>query len=723
MLALTIGKYRIERTIGTGSYGTVVEATDSVLNRTVALKILRQTAASSADFTTHLREARALARLRHPNIVTIFDLDEVEGQIFLAMEHIDGEALTCRLRDGGLAFDVAMDMAWQLADALAAAHRQGVVHADIKPANVILDRQSRPLLVDFGLASLSSRESFQETLADSVQDGGGLRGTISYMPPELFMGGTPDIRSDIFSFGALMFEMLSGRRAFEAASDGAAMHRILNGRPDRLSVLRRDVPDSLCDLVDRMLAANPADRPHSMELVRDTIGTVTGRAQLPVLARPILPQRAPMALARRLRPFRSRAAIAGLGGFALAGVLLVAGSTLSQEAPQSVQSMIGSGLNHIYRFEEKGAITAAIRDFQTVLGRDPNNAAATAGLSLALFRRYTEEETDPTTLKQASAAAKLALSLDGELALSHVAAAWGYGYAGNKAAAYRHYRTALTLESNNVLAEEGLARLYRQDGREADAIALYRKGIAQHPDYGLFYGELGRIYFDRADFARAETLFRKSIALAPDNVYGYANLSAVQHMQGRTADAVLTIQQGLRVRPQPMLYSNLGTYLYFLGQYPQAAQAFERLTRIDGNSQDFLMWGNLADAYRWSPGKEDKARTAYRLALRYLDVRLKETPRDPMRNVIAALYHAKLGERAPAIAALDIALAKPTAAILFQAAVAREILGQRGQALALLTAALKAGYPRVEIDNEPELTLLRQDLRYQQSLVEGEGNG
>jgi serine/threonine-protein kinase len=188
-------------------------------------------------------------------------------------------------------------------------------------------------------------------------------------------------------------------------------------------------------------------------------------------------------------------------------------------------------------------------------------------------------------------------------------------------------------------------------------------------------------------------------------------------MQGRTLDAIATVQKGLRVRPHPVLYNNLGTYLYFLGQYPQSAQAFERLMELDGNTHNFTMWGNLADAYRWTPGKEDKAATAYRVALRLVDARLKDNPAHPVRNAFKALCHAKLGEAEPALAALAAALARPNPAILFQAALVHEILGNRAQALGFLHRAIQAGYGAEEIVNEPELSRLRQDRRYQEIIL------
>ncbi|TWB37528.1 serine/threonine-protein kinase [Nitrospirillum pindoramense] len=726
MFAQTISKYKIERIIGTGSYGTVVQATDPVLNRTVALKILRQTDAPADGLKTHIREARALARLQHPNIVGIFGLEQEGDQTYLAMEHVEGETLAARLAQGPLPVDQALDIAAQLADALAAAHGQGVVHADIKPANVILDQRSHPRLVDFGLARLSGIARAQDTLAATMERGDGLRGTVSYMAPELFMGAQPDTLSDIFSFGALVFEMLGRRRAFDAPSEGAVMQRILNGRPDSLYVPGTPLPKPLCDLVDRMLAVDPAARPATMDAVRDALRAIAAGATPAPPPKSVQPPRRAIAWARR----HGRAlAVAGVAGVVLTAGLVMEWPAVRDRLPghagtASIQSMIDTAMDRLYHAEDKGAIDAAVSGFQKVLARDPNNAAATAGLSLALFSRYMSQRPDPTVLQQATAAARLALSLDDQLAMAHVAVAWAEYHSNNKEGAFDQFQKALILEDGNAFAIQGIASVYSIKRDPNSAIKILRYGLNSHPNFFEFYYQIGAVYFSVADYVQAEEMFKKSLELAPDSAYGYANLSAAQHMLGRTVEAIQTVQRGLRIRPLPQLYNNLGNYLYFLGQYPQAAEAFERLTRVEGYSQYYVTWGNLADAYRWTPGKTAEARDAYRVALRHLETLLANSPQDPTLNVKAALFHAKLGEEAPTLTALDLALAgNPTPNILFNAAVANEVLGRRDQALDLLARARAAGYAANEIDHEPELAQLRLDRRYQLSLIKKEDTG
>ncbi|MDZ5648601.1 tetratricopeptide repeat protein [Nitrospirillum sp. BR 11828] len=529
--------------------------------------------------------------------------------------------------------------------------------------------------------------------------------------------------SDIFSFGALVFEMLGGRRAFDAPSEGAVMQRILNGRPDSLYLPGTPLPKPLCDLVDRMLAVDPAARPATMDAVRDALRAIAAGAS-PALPPARAPSRAAALVRRHIR------ALAAAG---VAGVLLAAGVALDWPALRdrvaghagtaSIQSMLDTAMDRLYHAEDKGAIDAAVSGFQKVLARDPSNAAGTAGFSLALVQRYRAQSPDPATLQQANAAAHLALSLDDQLALSHVAMGWAEYYANNKDDAARQFQKALLLEERNVFAIEGMSLLYISKGDLNSAIDSLKSGIEKYPDFFDFYYNIGKIYFNQAAYADAEKMFQRSVELAPDSAYGYANLSAAQHMQGRTLEAIQTVQRGLRIQPLPHLYNNLGNYFYFLGQYPQAAEAFERLTRVEGFSQHYITWGNLGDAYRWTPGKAAEARDAYRVALRHLDGQLASAPRDPLLNVKVAVFHAKLGEEASAFAALDLALAgNPAPNILFNAAVANEVLGRREQALDLLARARAAGYAASEIDHEPELAQLRLDRRYQLSLIKKEEN-
>ena len=215
--------YRILRKLGEGGMGVVYRAEDLKLGRQVALKLLPREAGELPESVLRRfeREARAASSLNHPNICTIYGLEEVEGQPAIAMELVEGETLAARLEKGALPVDLVVTLALQIADALAEAHRRGVIHRDLKPANIMLTGgKERPAVkvLDFGLAKIEPNAPSSSPDAETVTERGAIIGTVQYMSPEQVEGGKADARSDLFSFGLVLYEMVAGRRAFEADS-------------------------------------------------------------------------------------------------------------------------------------------------------------------------------------------------------------------------------------------------------------------------------------------------------------------------------------------------------------------------------------------------------------------------------------------------------------------------------------------------------------------------
>jgi serine/threonine protein kinase/cephalosporin-C deacetylase-like acetyl esterase len=276
-----LGPYEIVALIGAGGMGEVYKARDTRLDRTVAIKVLPPMLAADPERRARLqREAKTIAGLNHPHICTLHDVGHQRGAMFLVMEHVAGESLAERLRKGPLPLAQAVAVAMEIADALAAAHREGVIHRDLKPANVMVTPEGHVKVLDFGLAKhLGARfDSEVETATAgapsdeaSLTQKGAVVGTLCYLSPEQVEGKPLDARSDIFAFGSLLYELLTGRRAFQGDSRIATMSAIVRDTPVRAGELRAGVSDALGAIVNRCLEKNRDARYASAAEVYDDL--------------------------------------------------------------------------------------------------------------------------------------------------------------------------------------------------------------------------------------------------------------------------------------------------------------------------------------------------------------------------------------------------------------------------------------------------------------------
>src|SRR6266581_1272867 len=258
LIGQTISHYLMVEKIGAGGMGVVYKAKDTRLARFVALKFLPEDVAHDPQALERFRrEARAASVLNHPGICTIYDIGEQGGRAFIAMEFIDGETLRRHIHGKALPLEEILKLGTQIAEALDAAHAEGIIHRDIKPANIFVTKRGQAKVLDFGLAKLVPKGiAFAGTDSSSsaqepVSMVGYISGTPSYMSPEQIRGDDLDPRTDIFSFGLLLYEMTAGRQAFGGNTGGAIIEGILSRRPAPLGHVNPEVPARLEEIISR----------------------------------------------------------------------------------------------------------------------------------------------------------------------------------------------------------------------------------------------------------------------------------------------------------------------------------------------------------------------------------------------------------------------------------------------------------------------------------------
>jgi Tol biopolymer transport system component len=258
MIGQTVSHYKILGRLGGGGMGVVYKAEDTRLKRTVALKFLPPDLTLNPEAKERfVHEAQAASALDHANICTVYEVNETEdGQMFIAMACYEGETLKKKIERGPLKMEAALDIAAQIAQGLAKAHEQGIVHRDIKPANIMVTNDGVAKIVDFGLAKLSGVTKLTRT--------GSTLGTVAYMPPEQLQGSPVDARADIFSFGVVLYEMLTGVAPFRGEHEAALIYSIMNTEPEPLQTYVPNVPSELLHIVGRTLEKNPRDRYQTM---------------------------------------------------------------------------------------------------------------------------------------------------------------------------------------------------------------------------------------------------------------------------------------------------------------------------------------------------------------------------------------------------------------------------------------------------------------------------
>ncbi len=736
-----IGPYQVEGRLGAGGMGEVYRARDERLDRDIALKRVKPDA-SDPERARRLfrREARSAARLNHFAIVQIHDLVEEESGDWLVMELVEGRSLRQELAGGPLDPSRVVEIGAAVAAGLAAAHEVGLIHRDLKLENVMVTPAGEVKVLDFGIAKQLPRK--EDVPLTTLSEGEKIFGTYTAMSPEQAAGDAIDHRSDLFSLGSMLYELLTEASPFAADSRLETLKKICFHREIPVREHRPDVPKELADLVGKLLEKEKERRPQDAKTVLAALEKLSSTSEspqtetfsdieaLPTADEGLDPLVRPTTAEDSRQPaaWRTTASRAGLVAavVALALVLWLVRFRKPPEPPSDVDggprlealdnhALFEHGMELVKYEYRDGNVDRAIEAFSLLIERDPDSGPAHAGLARAYWRKYLGASKDKIWLDRALPAAERAVELDPFLQPARISRALVYAEAGRADEATADLEEVRRLSPEDPEALYGLAHVAKIRGDLQTTEELYTRALAQRPDDWELHLLLGVVYYRMARYPEAESAFLRSIELAPDNIVAYRNLSAVYYQLDAIPKAATALQQALEIRPMGTLYNNLGILYFAQGLYARAAAAFEKAIAMPGGANHHLHWGNLGDAYRWSPGQEEEAKKAFLRAAQLLKEKLATNPENVTSKSRLAVYYAKLGAREAALveaAAIDEAAAGPS--VLFRLALTHEICGGRDQALTVLARALDAGYSLQDVKSDPELLQLREDPRYHQ---------
>lgn len=697
--------YRLRATLGEGGFGQVFEAWDSKLCREVAIKRLKQVPLGGS--ASLVKEARMAASVQHPAFVKIYAIEDEGDSQSIVMELVRGQTLKKILANGPLEVSAALDIVRQIAQAMAKAHALGLIHGDLKPSNIMRDEDGNVRILDFGLAT---QTDVAATTTMSMIDP---QGTIAYMASERINGGANTPRTDVYALGVILYELLTGARPF-ATLQGLPLAAALVQSTSAQWDFPAAISPAMRALIEAMTARDPARRPPDMKFLLGTLDAPSG-------AEPF--QNSGLRIASVVKQWLSSKllllampllAITFYGlwqwrtdGFALPVIL--SGFSASQE--------MSSGLSALRLHDRPSMLDQADAHFSRILEYDTNNAAAVAGLSIVFSRRHASDAQDEVLLKKALAGAQHALQLNDQLALAHAAHGIALERDGKSDAAVAALTRALALEPSNFFALVATVKAHMRLRQYDLARQLAARAQAMHPNERSFADLIGQSFYEQGDYAAAEKSFRQSLLWQPDAVFAYANLSAVLQRQGRIDDALQVLQQGLQVRPNALLYGNLGNLLFTRGDYLGAATAFENaVSPVKGNPGSYLAWANLADALLWIPGRKSDAGKAYERARQLLALRLERAPNDASLLSRMGLYLARSGDQAGTKKLMEraISIAPKSLDVHFRAGLAYELTGNRSLAIEEIVKARTLGFPVKLIESEPDLVALRRDPAFPQ---------
>lgn len=702
MIGQTVSHYKILEKLGEGGMGVVYKALDTNLDRPVALKFLPlSVSASEQDKARFVQEAKAAAVLNHPNICTIHGIEEYDARQFIVMEFVDGESLKSKIKRTGFTVEEITEIATRIAEGLKAAHENGVVHRDVKSENIILTRDGKVKIMDFGLAKLAGG-------MDLTRNGSTV-GTIAYMSPEQIQALDIDHRADLWSFGVVLYEMIARKVPFQAEHEAAIIYEILNVEPIALQSIRNDVPEKLQILISQALQKDRSKRIGSASEIIEQLRQSTVPSGTPVKENSI-------------------------------AVLYFENMSSEKESDYFCAGITEDIITDLSKIKEVKVVSRS--DVQSFRNKDVNTRLVGETLRV----NYILEGSVRKSANKIRITAQLIdiksgfhvwaerydrlvddiLDLQDDIAQSIVKA----------------LKISLTESEKQSLGKRptddiraydlymrGRELLYRRGRKNSEAaIQMFEHATALDPNFTASYGALAEAYsymfswYDGSQRWLTKTIevSQKAIALDPQSVEALFGIGIVYFHQKRYGESKQTLKRVIEKNADYYdAYRWLGILSDIDKEYDAALRNYEQCARLKPYSEE--PWMHIDMTYR-RMGNEPASENAKRKLIEVAERKLAVNPDDTIVLSRIAGPQAQFGEREKALASLNrILQIDPTDGLAqYNCACTYSVLGEKKQALESLKNAITSGYKNVRewVKSDPDLLPLHDEPEFKTLISE-----